>query len=68
MKVVLASGLEIAYERVGVGPSLVFMSTAPPEMFRMWQPQLDALADEFTVVAWDKRVRVAPRMCPRTSA
>jgi pimeloyl-ACP methyl ester carboxylesterase len=24
------------------------------EVYRVWQPQLDALADEFTVVAWDE--------------
>jgi pimeloyl-ACP methyl ester carboxylesterase len=49
----MASGLEIAYERVGVGPPLVFVHGAAGDG-RMWQPQLDALADEFTVVAWDE--------------
>ena len=49
----MASGLEIAYERVGVGPALVFVHGAAADG-RMWQPQLDALADEFTVVAWDE--------------
>jgi pimeloyl-ACP methyl ester carboxylesterase len=51
--VVLTSGLEVAYERVGVGPPLVFFHGAAGDG-RMWQPQLDALADEFTVVAWDE--------------
>ena len=47
------NGLEIAYERVGEGPPLVFVHGAA-EDGRVWQPQLDALADEFTVVAWDE--------------
>jgi pimeloyl-ACP methyl ester carboxylesterase len=48
-----AYGLEIAYERVGAGPPLVFVHGAGDDS-RIWQPQLDALADEFTVVAWDE--------------
>lgn len=48
-----SNGLEIAYERVGHGPPLVFLHGAA-EDGRIWQPQLDALADEFTVVAWDE--------------
>ena len=53
MKVVQANGLEIAYQRVGHGPPLVFAHGAAEDS-RIWQPQLDALADEFTVVAWDE--------------
>ena len=53
MEVVRANGLEIAYQRVGDGPPLVFVHGAA-EDGRIWQPQLDALADEFTVVAWDE--------------
>ena len=53
MKVVRANGLEIAYERAGEGPPLVFVHGAAVDG-RMWQPQLAALADEFTVVAWDE--------------
>ena len=53
MDVVRANGLEIAYERVGEGPSLVLVHGAAVDC-RMWQPQLVALADEFTVVAWDE--------------
>jgi pimeloyl-ACP methyl ester carboxylesterase len=53
VEVVVASGLEIAYERVGEGPPLVFVHGAAVDS-RMWQPQLAALADEFTVVAWDE--------------
>ena len=46
-------GLEIAYRRVGDGPPLVFVHGAA-EDGRAWGPQLAALADEFTVVAWDE--------------
>ena len=53
MEIVRANGLEIAYERVGDGLPLVFVHGAASDA-RMWQPQLAALADEFTVVAWDE--------------
>jgi pimeloyl-ACP methyl ester carboxylesterase len=53
VNVVQTGGLEIAYERVGEGPPLVFVHGAG-EDGRVWQPQLAALADEFTVVAWDE--------------
>ena len=53
MRVVDADGLEIAYERTGDGPPLVFVHGAA-EDGRVWRPQLAALADEFTVVAWDE--------------
>jgi pimeloyl-ACP methyl ester carboxylesterase len=53
VEVVRAYGLDIAYERVGEGPPLVFVHGAAADS-RMWRPQLDALANEFTVVAWDE--------------
>jgi pimeloyl-ACP methyl ester carboxylesterase len=53
VEVVRVNGLEIAYERVGEGPPVVLVHGATVDS-RMWQPQLDALADEFTVVAWDE--------------
>ena len=53
MEVIRANGLEIAYERVGRGPPLVLVHGAALDS-RSWQPQLAALADEFTVVAWDE--------------
>jgi pimeloyl-ACP methyl ester carboxylesterase len=53
VEVIQANGLEIAYERVGRGPPLVFVHGAA-EDGRVWRPQLAALADEFTVVAWDE--------------
>jgi pimeloyl-ACP methyl ester carboxylesterase len=53
MEVVQANGLEIAYERAGKGRPLVFVHGAASDS-RIWRPQLAALADEFTVVAWDE--------------
>jgi pimeloyl-ACP methyl ester carboxylesterase len=48
-----ACGLEIGFERVGAGPPLLFVHGAAEDS-RIWRPQLAALADEFTVVAWDE--------------
>jgi len=53
VEVIRANGLEIAYQRAGEGPPLVLVHGAAGDS-RMWQPQLAALADEFTVVAWDE--------------
>jgi pimeloyl-ACP methyl ester carboxylesterase len=53
VEIVRANGLEVAYRRVGAGPPLVFVHGAA-EDGRAWNPQLAALADEFTVVAWDE--------------
>ena len=53
MEVVRAHGVDIAYERVGEGPPLVLLHGAA-EDGRAWRPQLAALADELTVVAWDE--------------
>ena len=53
MEIVRANGLEIAYERAGDGPPLILVHGAAQDS-RAWRPQLDALADEFTVVAWDE--------------
>jgi pimeloyl-ACP methyl ester carboxylesterase len=53
VRIVRTHGLEIAYERVGDGPPIVFAHGAAVDS-RMWQPQLLGLADEFTVVAWDE--------------
>jgi pimeloyl-ACP methyl ester carboxylesterase len=41
-------GLDIAYERVGQAPPLVFVPGAA-EDGRVWRPSLAALADEFTI-------------------
>ncbi len=53
MEIVRANELEIAFERAGEGPPLVFVHGAA-EDGRVWRPQLAALADEFTVIAWDE--------------
>ena len=53
MEVIRALGLEIAYERVGQGPPLILVHGAGDDR-RVWQPQLDGLADAFTVIAWDE--------------
>ena len=45
-------GLSVAYERVGQGPPLVLLHGILQDS-RAWRRQLDGLADDFTVVAWD---------------
>jgi pimeloyl-ACP methyl ester carboxylesterase len=47
------NGLDIAYQRIGQGPPLVFVHGAGDDS-RIWAPQLSALSDAFTVVAWDE--------------
>jgi pimeloyl-ACP methyl ester carboxylesterase len=46
------NGLRIAFQEAGAGPPLVLLHGALSDG-RVWQPQLDALADEFSLVAWD---------------
>ena len=53
MELVETAGLTIAYQRVGVGPPLVFVHGAAVDS-RIWAPQLAGLSDELTVVAWDE--------------
>lgn len=52
MDTVEVRGLRIAFQRVGHGPPLVLLHGAYGDS-RIWRRQLDALSDEFTVVAWD---------------
>jgi pimeloyl-ACP methyl ester carboxylesterase len=47
-----AGGLGIAYRRAGAGPALVLVHGALGDG-RDWCPQLEGLAGELTVVAWD---------------
>jgi pimeloyl-ACP methyl ester carboxylesterase len=47
------NGLQIAYQRAGDGPPLVLLHGYVGDGRTTWRPQLDGLADEFTVVAWD---------------
>ncbi|MFF5933334.1 alpha/beta fold hydrolase [Streptomyces sp. NPDC012508] len=53
MAVVRVGGVDVAYTRKGRGPLVVLVHGAGLDG-RMWQPQVEALADEFTVVAWDE--------------
>lgn len=46
------AGLRLAYRRAGQGAPLLLLHGAY-EDGRAWKRQLDALSDEFTVVAWD---------------
>lgn len=46
-------GLRIGYERAGSGPPLVLLHGYVGDGSTTWRPQIEALADEFTVVAWD---------------
>lgn len=53
MEVAHSNGLDIAYDRFGNGPPVVFVHGAGDD-HRIWQPQCDSLGDEFTVIAWDE--------------
>lgn len=53
MTVVSVGGVDVAYERAGDGPPLVLAHGAA-EDGRAWRPQMDALSDELTVIAWDE--------------
>jgi pimeloyl-ACP methyl ester carboxylesterase len=46
------AGLRVAYQRVGQGPPVVLLHGGASDS-REWRHQIDGLADEFTVVAWD---------------
>ena len=46
-------GLRIAYERAGHGPPLVLVHGFVGDARGTWGRQLEALSDEFTVIAWD---------------
>jgi pimeloyl-ACP methyl ester carboxylesterase len=52
MRRIAVGELTIAYERAGGGPPLVLLHGGLSD-HREWRGQLDGLADEFTVVAWD---------------
>jgi pimeloyl-ACP methyl ester carboxylesterase len=45
-------GLSVAYARAGHGPALVFLHGFLFDS-RSWRPQLEELASDFTVIAWD---------------
>lgn len=46
-------GLAIAYERAGCGPPVILAHGFVGDGRSTWGSQIDALAGEFTVVAWD---------------
>ncbi|MFE0641127.1 alpha/beta fold hydrolase [Streptomyces sp. NPDC058877] len=53
MPTVEINGVEVAYARTGHGPPLVLVHGAGLDG-RMWEPQLSALSEDFTVAAWDE--------------
>ncbi|MGH1561962.1 alpha/beta fold hydrolase [Mumia sp. DW29H23] len=46
-------GLRIAYERVGSGPPVVLVHGFVGDGRSTWGRQIDALSDDYTVLAWD---------------
>jgi pimeloyl-ACP methyl ester carboxylesterase len=46
-------GLLVSFERAGSGPAVVFLHGYVGDGSATWGDQLEGLADEFTVVAWD---------------
>jgi pimeloyl-ACP methyl ester carboxylesterase len=53
MDTVEVDGLRIAYERAGAGPPLLLLHGYVADGPTTWGRQIDALCDEYTVVAWD---------------
>ena len=53
MRSVEVNGLRVAYTQTGRGPALVLLHGYVGDGATTWRPQLEALCDEFTVVAWD---------------
>jgi pimeloyl-ACP methyl ester carboxylesterase len=47
------AGLRIAYERAGHGPPVVLVHGFVGDASGTWGRQLEALSDEYTVIAWD---------------
>lgn len=54
MPTVQTGDIETYYERRGDGPPVVFVHGAIMD-HRQWKPQLDALSDAYTVIAYDVR-------------
>jgi pimeloyl-ACP methyl ester carboxylesterase len=46
-------GLSIAFERAGTGPAVVLTHGFVGDAHSTWSSQIEALSDEFTVIAWD---------------
>ena len=54
MPTITANGTTLYYERRGAGPPLLFISGGPGDAGH-WPDVADALADEYTVVSYDRR-------------
>ncbi|ELZ22269.1 alpha/beta hydrolase fold protein [Halosimplex carlsbadense 2-9-1] len=54
MPTVRTNDIETYYERRGEGPPVVFVHGAIVD-YSQWDPQLDALSDEYTTIAYDVR-------------
>ncbi len=52
MDSVQVGGLQIGFEKQGVGPPLLMLHGGMEDS-RVWRRQLDGLSDEFSVIAWD---------------
>ena len=52
MRRISIHNMTIAYEHVGTGPALVLLHGFLLDS-RSWHPQLESLADRYTVIAWD---------------
>lgn len=52
MEQIATAGLRIAYERAGEGPPIILLHGGLSDS-REWRRQIDALSNEFAVVAWD---------------
>jgi pimeloyl-ACP methyl ester carboxylesterase len=46
-------GLDIAFERTGAGPVVALVHGFVGDARSTWASQIEALADEYTVIAWD---------------
>jgi pimeloyl-ACP methyl ester carboxylesterase len=53
LETVECDGLRIAYQRAGTGPPLVLLHGYVADGPTTWHRQIEDLADEFTIVAWD---------------
>jgi len=53
MEMIDVDGLRIGYERAGDGQPVVFLHGYAGDGLATWRRQLEGLADEFTVIAWD---------------
>ena len=67
MEHIKVDGVRIGFERRGQGPPLVLLHGLPGDS-RIWQRQLDDLAQDYTVVAWTRPDVAGRRTLPASSA